>query len=207
MKKHRKFLIWASCFLVLALTSHAAFNERPRPELAAAIPVFLQEAPRPPSFESGSYEAVQELFNTRCISCHSCNNAPCQLKLTSFEGLQRGATKIEAIHPTRLRSIPPMRLGIDAHSTGEWRGKGFFPVADDKSNLIVPMINQGPPGRPRDTVADSHSCPASVKDVESLSTSHPEKLMPFGLPPLSKPERDVLGSVDIQRNAMSELAR
>ena len=142
----------------------------------------------------GSYEAVQELFNARCVLCHSCNNAPCQLKLSSYDGLQRGASKIEAIHPTRLQSIPPTRLGIDARSVAEWREKGFFPVVDDKNNLIASMINQGPPGSPADHVADSRTCPADTKAFETLNSSHPEKLMPYGLPPLSQPEREVLFS-------------
>ena len=112
-----------------------------------------------------SYEAAQKLFNARCVACHSCNNAPCQLKLTSYEGLQRGASKIEAIHPTRLQSIAPTRLGIDARSPEEWHKKGFFPVADEKTNLLISMINPGPAASPADTVAASHSCPANTGEV------------------------------------------
>ncbi len=194
MKKYRKVLIWASCLFVLALAAYAALHLRHRPEPAAAEPVLMPEAPQPAPFQSGSYEAVQELFNARCIVCHSCNNAPCQLKLISFEGLQRGASKIEAIHPTRPRSIPPTRLGIDARSEDEWRQKGFFPVAGDNTDLIVPMLNQGPTSTPVDAVADSRSCPANIKEVESLNSSRPEKLMPYGLPALTKPERKTLVS-------------
>jgi hypothetical protein len=116
------------------------------------------------------------------------------LKLSSYDGLQRGASKIEAIHPTRLQSIPPTRLGIDARSEAEWREKGFFSVAGDEASLITLMINQGPPASPADRVADSRMCPADSKAFETLKSSHPEKLMPYGLPPLSEPEREVLFS-------------
>ncbi|MGA7325035.1 MAG: fatty acid cis/trans isomerase [Rhodomicrobium sp.] len=172
MKSFKRVAICIAGLFVSGLTVYAALGLEPRPD--------------------GSHEAVQELFNARCVLCHSCNNAPCQLKLTSFEGLRRGASKIEAIHPTRLQSIPPTRLGIDARSAAEWHKKGFFPVAEDKANLIVPMLNQGPARRPADTVAESHSCPANIREVEEHGWLHSEKLMPYGLPPLTKPEREVL---------------
>ena len=174
MKKHKTVAIGIGGLFALLLAAFPAIALSPRPD--------------------GSYEAVQELFNARCVLCHSCNNAPCQLKLSSYDGLQRGASKIEAIHPTRLQSIAPTRLGIDARSTAEWREKGFFPVADDKTDLMTSMINQGPGGSPADHVADSHTCPADKKAFEALNSSHPEKLMPYGLPPLSEPEREVLFS-------------
>ena len=148
--------------------------------------------PRKPPLPRPAYEAVQELFNARCVQCHSCNNAPCQLKLTSYEGLRRGASKIEAIQPVRLKSIPPTRLGIDARTSGEWHKKGFFPVADDKANLLISMINPGPASTPADTVAASRTCPANTGEFKHLAASRPEKLMPFGLPPLASAEREVL---------------
>lgn len=193
MKKYIKISIWAGCVFLLALAVYAATGLRHRPDHATAAPVLLtSKASQTHAEKVGSYEAVQKLFNARCILCHSCNNAPCQLKLTSFEGLQRGGSRVEAIHPTRLQSIPPTRLGIDARSAAQWHEKGFYPVADDKTNLLAPMINQGRPGTPADTVADLRSCPANMKDVNALRSSHPEKLMPYGLPPLTEPEREVL---------------
>ena len=36
---------------------------------------------------------IKPILDKRCVSCHSCYNSPCQLKLSSFEGLQRGASK------------------------------------------------------------------------------------------------------------------
>ena len=34
---------------------------------------------------------VQPVLEKRCVVCHGCFDAPCQLKLTSYEGLVRGA--------------------------------------------------------------------------------------------------------------------
>ncbi len=192
MKKSIKGLFWASWLLALPVALCTALEfQRPRHAASAPMPL-LSKAPQ--ASETGSYEAVQELFNARCVLCHSCNNAPCQLKLSSYEGLERGASKIEAIHPTRLQSISPTRLGIDARSASEWHTKGFYAVGDDQPNLIVSMINQGHAAEPGGTAADSHTCPANQKELEALRSFHPEKLMPYGLPPLTKPEREILVS-------------
>ncbi len=36
---------------------------------------------------------IQPIFDSRCVACHSCYNAPCQFNLQSHSGLARGATK------------------------------------------------------------------------------------------------------------------
>ena len=36
---------------------------------------------------------VKPILDKRCAVCHSCYNSPCQLKLDSHEGVDRGATK------------------------------------------------------------------------------------------------------------------
>ena len=33
---------------------------------------------------------VKPIFESRCMACHSCYNAPCQLNLQSYEGFERG---------------------------------------------------------------------------------------------------------------------
>ena len=189
----KKSAIWLGVPLALALAVFGAFEVAHGPRLAVSEPL-LNRSGKPQASSPGklSYEAAQKIFNTRCVACHSCNNAPCQLKLTSYEGFQRGASKIQAINPTRLQSIPPTRLGIDAKSAGEWRTKGFFPIAGDQAGVLLPMINQGAARSPAEAPADSHFCPANIKEAEALKSAHPEKLMPYGLPPLTEAERDVL---------------
>ncbi len=66
---------------------------------------------------------VKPLLDRRCVVCHSCYNSPCQLKLDSFEGADRGATKKAIYDGSRLHSMDPTRLFTDARSTEEWRRK------------------------------------------------------------------------------------
>ncbi len=74
--------------------------------------------------------AARAVLDRRCVECHSCNNAPCQLNFTSHEGILRGAYKIPAIDPERLNAAKPTRLGIDANGEAAWRKLGFFSVLE-----------------------------------------------------------------------------
>lgn len=71
---------------------------------------------------------IQPIFTSRCIACHSCYNAPCQLNLQSYSGLARGANKLNVYDRSRLESVAPSRLDIDGHSVSDWRARGFFDV-------------------------------------------------------------------------------
>jgi hypothetical protein len=176
--KYRPALLLVLC-LLLCSGAFAAFKDNTPKSAPVAEPV--------------PYEAAQKIFDHRCVECHSCNNAPCQLKLTSFEGLERGASKIELIHQTRLQSIAPTRLGIDARSAEEWhKDKGFFPVADGQTNLLLQMLNRGKQHSPADAPADSQTCPANEAEYKSFASGHPDKLMPYGLPPLTQAEQGML---------------
>src|SRR6266481_5805676 len=74
---------------------------------------------------------IQPIFDNRCVACHSCFNAPCQLNLQSHAGLTRGATKLNVYDRSRLQSVAPTRLGIDGRIVSDWRAKGFFDVLGD----------------------------------------------------------------------------
>ena len=41
-------------------------------------------------------ENVKEILDNRCVACHSCYNAPCQLKVSSYSGVLRG------LHPRAI---------------------------------------------------------------------------------------------------------
>jgi hypothetical protein len=49
------------------------------------------------------------------------------LKLTSDDGLLRGATKKPVYDSTRLTDMQPTRLFVDATTTAGWCDKGFSP--------------------------------------------------------------------------------
>lgn len=78
---------------------------------------------------------IRPIFDTKCIACHACYDAPCQLKLeTGGRGLERGASKVTVYDGGRLRNIPPTRLGVDGQTPEDWRNQGFYDVLIGKSN-------------------------------------------------------------------------
>ncbi len=92
------------------------------------------------------------LFKTverRCIVCHGCYDAPCQFRMTSADGISRGASKQPVYNPSRLQQAPLTRLGTDAASVDEWRNLGFFDVtsapedADPAQSILWRMLALG----------------------------------------------------------------
>src|SRR5665647_354159 len=90
---------------------------------------------------------VKPLLDKRCTVCHSCYNSPCQLKIDSFEGADRGATKKAIYNSSRLKSMDPTRLFIDAQSTAEWRKKEFYSVTESSvanglnDSIMIQMLS------------------------------------------------------------------
>ena len=76
-------------------------------------------------------EQVQPILEQRCVVCHGCYDSPCQLNLASPQGIDRGASKDLVYDGARLVAAPPTRLFEDAHSTADWRKKGFYPVLNE----------------------------------------------------------------------------
>ncbi|HEB57267.1 MAG TPA: isomerase [Gammaproteobacteria bacterium] len=79
-----------------------------------------------------SYEhKVRPILERRCVVCHGCYDAPCQLKLSSYEGLLRGANRERVYDGRRILGVQPTRLFIDAKTTRGWRERDFFPVLNE----------------------------------------------------------------------------
>jgi Fatty acid cis/trans isomerase (CTI) len=81
-------------------------------------------------------EQVKPILENRCTVCHGCYDAPCQLKLTSTEGIDRGASKDQVYDGARLLAATPSRLNIDAKSTLQWRQRNFFPVLNERQQTL-----------------------------------------------------------------------
>jgi hypothetical protein len=79
---------------------------------------------------------IRPILEQKCIACHGCYDAPCQLKLTSAAGLLRGATKKPVYDGARLADAAPTRLFIDATTSVEWRSKGFYPVLNEQGGSL-----------------------------------------------------------------------
>jgi hypothetical protein len=181
--------------------------------LASCVPMAPKPEPIDISVQPVSFlEDVKPVLDSRCAVCHSCYNAACQLKLTSYEGLSRGASQIP-VYATRLKAQEPTRLFIDAQTTEQWRDKGFFPVAgsdepstgrenrdgqittndstmayflDAKRRLPVPSGEY--------QAETDLTCAADQKDVRKFLGKHPERGMPFGFPALTQAEDALLNT-------------
>ena len=141
---------------------------------------------------------IQPIFDNRCIACHSCYNAPCQLNLQSYSGLARGATKLNVYDRSRPKSVAPSRLDIDGRSVSDWRAKGFFDMVggtEPARTLLMQLLGlraRHPTVQPKKPVAESNFCPADSDNAALVSQSTPELGMPYGLPPLSQAKMEVL---------------
>ncbi len=90
-----------------------------------------------PSQAIDYWSDVKPIIEQRCVVCHACYDAQCQLKMSSIEGIERGASKTKVYNSTRINHAPMTRLFEDALSTAEWRGKGFFPVLNEHDDTAI----------------------------------------------------------------------
>ncbi|MGB1091437.1 MAG: fatty acid cis/trans isomerase, partial [Oceanobacter sp.] len=160
-----------------------------------------------------SYEAqlfrdqVQPILEKRCVSCHSCYDAPCQLKLTSPAGIERGVSQALVYDGTRLLSNQPTRLHIDAHTPAQWRELGFHPVLNERrktseANLASSLmfralaLRQQQGDFEQEILNDNEydlrlyrdqQCP-TVETYDNFSFNYPTWGMPYALPQLSEQE-------------------
>ena len=148
--------------------------------------------------------AVKNVIEQRCMVCHGCYDAPCQLKLDAWVGLQRGASKDKVYDGTRLRTANLTRLFEDANSTAEWRKKGFYPVlpeAGAQPEVLRGMLElkQKHPLPGGGTLPDSfdlgldrkQQCP-KPEEFADFSRDYPLWGMPYALPGLNAEEHKVL---------------
>ncbi|WP_413570323.1 fatty acid cis/trans isomerase [Bdellovibrio sp. HCB117] len=162
---------------------------------------------------------VQAIFDNRCVACHSCFNAPCQLNLQNFEGFQRGASKLNVYDGTRIKSVAPSRLWIDAHGAKAWQEKGFFDLNNTRKsegNLFLSFLNLRAEKQNVEIekqVAQTQICASPTEDFKKLQKQAPYLGMPYGLPPLSAMEIDTIqtwlegGAPGPNSEAQKELAR
>ncbi|MEP4147823.1 MAG: fatty acid cis/trans isomerase [Halioglobus sp.] len=160
-------------------------------------------APSPASISRAAPPAAvstntpQEIIEHRCIVCHGCYDAPCQLKLEAHTGLTRGASKDVVYDGTRLRAGSLTRLFDDAQSEQRWRHKGFYSVLDqDEPEQGVmyqllqlkqkhPLPAQGPVPETFDfSLYRDQQCPKQ-DEFEEYARTNPLWGMPYGLPGLN----------------------
>ncbi|MFT6100539.1 MAG: hypothetical protein ACJAYF_003097 [Arenicella sp.] len=154
---------------------------------------------------------VKPILDNRCVSCHACYDAPCQLKLTAPEAIDRGITHQRVYDARRLKQAQTTRLFEDANNTQGWRDLGFSPVLNERvetaqANREASVLYQSLELKKRNPLAkdqpfipdevelansDSWQCPTD--DVYSqFAESNPQHGMPYGFPALSSAEASTL---------------
>jgi hypothetical protein len=162
----------------------------------AALPPVEVDSPAAPAV--GYLKDVAPILDQRCVVCHSCYNAPCQLKLSSYEGVDRGGSKQAVYSSSRLKNQDPTRLFVDAQTTQEWRDKGFHSVTanpatgDLNASLMLHALDAK--RKQPSSVGSYHpeagglTCPSDTKEMAGFLAQNPASGMPFGFPPLSSGE-------------------
>jgi hypothetical protein len=153
---------------------------------------------------------VKPILDSRCVACHGCYDAPCQLKLGSIDGIDRGATKQLVYDSARLHPAKPTRLFIDADTTTEWRTKDFYPILNERTdsstanldNSVLaklldlkrthPQPATGKLGDDYDLTMDRElQCP-TVDEFPKYQHEHPQWGMPYAMPALSLQEDGII---------------
>lgn len=111
----------------------------------------------PVSTDDRYLSEVQPVVARQCVTCHGCGDAPCQLKLSSYESVLRGSNE-DDLYATRIlgisRKYNPMHLAygrvlagdgsIDYDKTeAEWRDIDFYSVlAHDTDSLLARVLTE-----------------------------------------------------------------
>ncbi|PHR27663.1 MAG: peptidylprolyl isomerase [Desulfotalea sp.] len=163
----------------------------------------------PPSRIIDYLTEVKPVLVKRCVVCHSCYNSPCQLKLSSFTGLDRGASKQAVYNASRLQTMQPTRLFMDAESTEQWRTRGFHSVTQNSApvgqndSLMMQLLShkKDNPINNRDEFypeATDLTCSENGVELGAYLREHPNRGMPFGFPPLTTEEFNIIGGWLVQ---------
>ena len=155
-------------------------------------------------------EQVRPILESRCVVCHGCYDAPCQLKLSSPEGIQRGGSKDKVYDGARITAADPTRLFIDAMTTEEWRQKEFHPVLNEadanplanlENSVMYRMLRQKqlhPQARTGMLSDDfdlglgrAQTCP-TIDEFDEYAARHPKGGMPYAMPNLDRDEYNTL---------------
>jgi hypothetical protein len=156
---------------------------------------------------------VKPVLDGRCVVCHGCYDAPCQLNLASYQGVTRGSSR-DVVYAARLKPSEPTRMFFDAFGNAGpsgWRAKGFAPVLNERApsaeanregsvlyrslqlKRAHPMaVGARLPSDRFDFSLDrAQQCPGA-EDMDAFEQKNPDWGMPFGLPALSDREHGVL---------------
>jgi len=201
---HRLFLVCTSCIVIIALAACTVSSEKPLTEDQARVDLDLLLTL--PANEISYQSQVRPVLTRRCVVCHGCYDAPCQLKLSSPQGIERGANKNKVYDGSRILAAEPTRLFIDAKNTVQWREKNFHAVLNEgteeprenlENSVLYHMLRlkQRHPQPRVGMLPDSlelglnrkQTC-ATLEEFDDFARQHPDWGMPYGMPNLADAE-------------------
>jgi len=165
-----------------------------------------------PAGEVSFYDDVQPILEHRCDVCHGCYDAPCQVKLTSFEGIERGGSKNLVYDGARLLRAKPTRMFIDGNTVTEWRELEFHPILNERSqtpkanlensvmNLMLKLKKDNPQPTSEllpasfDIGLDKEALCTTAEDFDQYKEKYPLWGMPYALPGLTGKEHDTINA-------------
>ena len=172
----------------------------------------IEASPLPSSVQSYHFlNDIKPIIDKKCLACHSCYDAPCQLKMESSEGLSRGGSKTLVYDGTRVEDMSPTRLYIDAQSDQEWRGKNFYSVLsqyvnsdEERHHSIMKQmldlgqsqplpVNKKVPEEIKLGLARDNFCPSPGEFAE-YQEKHPHGGMPLAVSGLDEKEYSMLNT-------------
>ncbi|MCJ8294823.1 MAG: fatty acid cis/trans isomerase [Colwellia sp.] len=160
-------------------------------------------------------QQIQPIIENRCVVCHGCYDAPCQLKMESRAGIERGANKAivysgERLLTANISDSLSKLTELNSESLTPLRQQGFFPVlnerqqieqANTQASLIYQMLqlkkqhplpNEALLNDSFDVSLDrSQQCP-TIEEFEQYKSNFPLGGMPYALPGLSEQEHTKL---------------
>lgn len=199
------------CLMCTVLLAGCAALDREKldQQFGAANPARF-DAPLPASHGAPRYSDVRTVVDSRCVVCHACFDAPCQLKLGAWQGITRGASPIAVYDSTRLIAQPPTRLFEDAELNTAWRAMGFHPVLNERANTPAanldasvlwqmlalknrqPLPQAGLLPESFDFSLDRSAQCTSIEGFADYARNYPLQGMPFGLPAIAPQEQELL---------------
>ena len=207
----KKKILLGLFFLILMISCSNAYQAKNYQQLYGSAESGSRVISELPSGQVSFTHEVKPILDARCVACHACYDSPCQLKLTSSTGLERGATKQPVYDGERLFAAPPTRLDIDATTTKEWRDKQFYPVINERQPSAVagidnsllaqlllqkrrfPLPEQGVLDEEQYHFGlnDKYECPTMEK-YSKYRVEHPQWGMPYALPGLALAEEKTI---------------
>ncbi len=147
---------------------------------------------------------IQPIFTEKCVACHACYDAACQLNLGSGEGAARGATKVPVYDGERSTATQPTRLFYDAFGKAAWQRQGFGSVLDAQGSqaaLMARMLELGhnAPLQPNAKLPDDivlglsreNMCPMPG-EFDAYAGAHPKEGMPLAVTGLTDQQYQTL---------------